>query len=65
MKFSLCPMGAMVKDISAGLDLMSLKDPAQPEIFYDLLTSVQRQCEMFLFLGLILLCYTHKTLNPL
>lgn len=36
MKFSLSTMGAMLKDISAGLGLMILKDPVQPEIFYDL-----------------------------
>lgn len=64
MKLSLCTMGAMLKDIRAGLGLMILKDPVQPEIcFYDLLTSEQRQCESLLP-GLILFCYTDKILNP-
>lgn len=40
-KLSLCTTGAMLNDISASPDLINLKDPVQPEIFYDLLISAQ------------------------
>lgn len=35
MKFSLCTTGAMLKDICAGLDLVILKDPVQPQTSYN------------------------------